>query len=138
MHLVPGVWYGLLQRPTQPGTSAYGRLHKPLTQDHREQAALRGAGMSKAPNFDGEYPGAGEIIGPLWQRLWDHMEDGRWYNGPNISKELCGEASNHTARSVLSKAARHGVLQVRMRRMPRQRNVYCWYKRIDSDVKTDG
>lgn len=90
--------------------------------------------MTKAPNFDGEFPGAGEKIGPVWQRLWDHMEDGRWYVGPQLTQVFAQGVSASAVRHILLDAGFSGVLEVKKVKNPRARNAHNEYRRTDSGV----
>ena len=92
--------------------------------------------MSKAPNYDGEYPGAGEKIGPLWQELWDAMRDGRWYRASTLAEVYAKEVAPSTVRSVLQKAADKGAIE-RVAGKGRYKTAPKSYRRIDEDVTSN-
>jgi hypothetical protein len=71
--------------------------------------------MSDAPNFNGEYPGAGAKIGPAWQAAWDRMEGGDWISSGDLADVMMTAVDIQfvTAKNLLSSARRAGVIQVK-------------------------
>lgn len=68
-----------------------------------------------APNFKGNYPLAGELIGPAWRDAWRTMADGQWHAAPEIIDAMCYRQRivKITAVNLLRSARRAGVLEVR-------------------------
>lgn len=67
------------------------------------------------PNFAGNYPLAGERIGPAWRAAWDVLSDGSWRSKLQIVPVMCkaGPVVPITALNLLRAARRAGVLEVR-------------------------
>lgn len=82
--------------------------------------------MSKAPDFHGTYPSGGEIVGPLWQRLWDVMEPGEWMSVEELVKHTAGNSS--TIRNLLRKAVK-GTTPVQQYREPTYPNRSLYRRR---------
>jgi SAM-dependent MidA family methyltransferase len=66
-----------------------------------------------APNFMGDYPMAGELIGPAWQAMWDALGDGRELTTRQLCEIGCGAGIvEGTAKHLLRAARRAGKLRV--------------------------
>lgn len=74
-----------------------------------------------APNFSGDYPMAGERIGPAWQRVWDRMADRKWLMTQVIARdpELRGDLQPKTMENLIRRAFRAGLLERRYAGSPR-------------------
>lgn len=79
-----------------------------------------------APNFRGDYPGAGERIGPAWQAAWDELCSGREIRGDQLTAAMLDtvDIKSHTAESLLRQARQYGVLNVRYRRVDSRRRAF--------------
>ena len=69
----------------------------------------------RAPNFSGEYPSAGELIGPAWRAAWNALRHGYWLLSTDLVQIMCDASPivGKTALNLLSAARRAGVLEVR-------------------------
>jgi hypothetical protein len=90
--------------------------------------------VSTAPNYDGDYPGAGEKIGPTWQAVWDHLENGRWVTARTLVHEHCELVKTTTVYDILRRASDKGLIEKAYRKKPGRHSVYMEYRRTDSDV----
>lgn len=69
----------------------------------------------QAPNFAGEYPGAGQMIGPAWRAAWKLLQNGAWLR-KSVLVMVMMEASGckrKTATNLLGAAVDAGVLERR-------------------------
>lgn len=83
-----------------------------------------------APNFNGTYPMAGEIIGPLWQAMWDRLVDGKPRRGVTMAKDFAHKrgVSENTVLHLLRQAERAGHLTSDKRRQSGGQ-MAKWYRR---------
>lgn len=94
--------------------------------------------MSQAPNYDGEWPRAGERIGPTWQAIWDDLENGKWKTGKQLAHKHNVLVVPDTVFHILKKAYDAGVLERATRAKPNNPKLtYYTYKRTDEGVKKD-
>ena len=91
--------------------------------------------MSKAPNYDGEFPEAGERMGPAWQYIWDQLESGKWVTGKTLAHST--ELRPDTVYHMLKDASDKGVIERNAKPKPGKRTFYLTYRRTDSEVKKD-
>lgn len=87
--------------------------------------------MTTAPDFNGTYPSAGEIIGPLWQSMWERLADGRPHCGVAMAEDFASRrgVSAKTVLNLLRQAAKAGHLSTETRRQPSGRKAK-WYRRM--------
>lgn len=73
--------------------------------------------QDRAPDFRGTYPSAGERIGPAWQKTWEALSGGQWVKGVDLCKLIaeCSGLAPATIRSLLSQAAKIGVIEQELR-----------------------
>lgn len=85
-------------------------------------------GMAKAPDIRKGYPSAGEILGPLWQGMWNLLSKG----GEVTVKDFVASTGGNpdTVRTLLRQATRSGLVSARREhRAPRQ----CYYHIITGE-----
>jgi hypothetical protein len=73
---------------------------------------------TEAPNIAGEYPLAGERIGPAWRAAWRMLDREQWINGGDVAAAVaprCG-LQVETVKNLLSSARRAGLLEQRIQR----------------------
>lgn len=70
---------------------------------------------TEAPNFTGEYPGQGQMIGPAWRAAWALLRSGDELSASRLAEAMCAASPimEQTARNLLSQARKSGVLDVR-------------------------
>lgn len=73
--------------------------------------------MNRAPDIKGTYPSAGQYIGPLWQRMWDHLSDGQWATVWSLADATAADpeqdyvAARGTVNTLLSEATKAGLVE---------------------------
>lgn len=90
---------------------------------------------SKAPNYDGDLPGAGERMGPTWQAIWDYLETGKWTTGKYLASTFSDLVRPNTIYGMLRKASENGAIEKVCRAKPGRNTSYLEYRRTDSEVK---
>jgi len=88
--------------------------------------------MDEAPNFSGEYPNAGAMIGPAWRAAWRHLADGREAMKHELVAIMvvCSGVKPKTAENILSQARAHRLLATKSRRINSRNHMI--YRRVES------
>lgn len=93
---------------------------------------------SKAPDFNGTYPGAGERIGPAWQRIWDALGDGRELTITELAALPDLGVVRATVSTLLYEAKKAGLLINRIEPHPTSNRLTIGYWRRSDSATADG
>lgn len=68
-----------------------------------------------APSISGNYPLAGEKIGPAWRAAWSQLSQKTWADAASLAGELAAQhgLSQKTLANLLREARKAGLLEVR-------------------------
>ena len=85
----------------------------------------------EAPNFSGEYPNAGVMIGPAWRAAWQHLADGREVMKHELVAVMvvCSGVKPKTAENLLRQGRVHRLLTTTVRQVNSRRHAI--YRRAD-------
>lgn len=91
--------------------------------------------VDTTPQINGNYPLAGERLGPAWRRMWRELGDGQ----PHVSRDFARRLAPHigikidTIEELLRQAARRGVIERVEIESPRAagRRTLVAYRRTD-------
>jgi len=87
---------------------------------------------SKAPDIKGNYPSAGERVGPAWQIIWDALADGGEMTVTAMADLPGVEVVRGTVSTLLYEARRAGLVRHRVTRHPTARGLrIAYYRRAD-------
>lgn len=95
------------------------------------------AEMTEAPSIRGNYPLAGERIGPAWRRTWSALADGEWHKGNDVARAVREDLHPETIMTLLRQAVRAGLLEGEKRKGARiggtskVHSYPVWYRRAD-------
>lgn len=72
---------------------------------------------TEAPNFNGNYPLAGERIGPAWREMWKMLDQITWLNAGDIAAVVAPkhDIKPMTVKNILRQARESGVLDQSLR-----------------------
>lgn len=88
-----------------------------------------------APNIRGNYPLAGERVGPAWRACWSLLSRTTWTDGTTLAGEVGppNGLAPETVVNLLRQARQAGLLEVRMVRVgSRQRGEYRVKSQVDA------
>lgn len=71
---------------------------------------------NRVPNIAGDYPLAGEKIGPAWRDTWAVLSSGKWFAGADVAQWVAARqpVDPRTVIGLMQKARKAGLLEVKI------------------------